>query len=131
MTRRTKQQKLIYYTNPRFYEKVLSQLQETEEKVCWLLAKDERLRNSDLYLITEYWRQVDDIRAVILPLHEVHHNMLAMPNTITRVRRHLQNDLGLWPPTDPEVIQKRAIKEQVIRDWIITRKSIVPSEMIV
>jgi hypothetical protein len=29
------------------------------------------------------------------------------PSTIGRVMRHLQNDEGLFPPTDPEVVKKK------------------------
>ena len=34
------------------------------------------------------------------------------------MRRHIQNDEGRLLPTDPEVIKKRAKKEEIIKDWL-------------
>jgi len=130
MVKRSKQQKLIYYTNPRFYEKVITELKETEEKVALLLKMDIRSRNDDTRLITEYWRKINGIRALILPLRSEQRVLMTAAETITRTRRKLAEfarkninecpDLDYLLPIDEEVIEKRNIKEAAIRDWAIT-----------
>jgi len=34
--------------------------------------------------------------------------------SIRRARQHIQNSLGLFPPTDPEVIKRRRRREKVL-----------------
>jgi hypothetical protein len=118
--RRTKKQKLLYYTNPRFYNKLFAELETTEERVCWLLAKDEHLRNCDNCLLFKFWREVDDWDGLTLR-QSIH--KLTPAEDITRCRRRIQNTYHLWPPTDQEVISKRRIKEEVIKEWITTSNS--------
>ena len=124
--RRTKQQKLLYYTRPHFYQKVLSQLQEVEEKICWLLAKSEHFRNCDMCLMFYYWSHIDHWNSYQNPttLHK-----LTSAETITRCRRYIQNTLHLWVPTDPEVVEKRSIKESAIKEWFIARNKIGLAEV--
>lgn len=121
MTKRTRQQKLLYYTSPRFYQKVLNQLEEVEEKVCFLLAKDEHFRNCDNCLLFHYWQNVDNIYTHLLFRFKDERHKCTSAETITRCRRYIQNTLGLWLPTDPEVIKRRKIKELAIREWVITK----------
>jgi hypothetical protein len=49
---------------------------------------------------------------------------LTKAENIRRVRQKIQNDLGLFPPTDPDVIAKRKIKEEVIKEWAVMEKDI-------
>jgi len=125
MVRRNKQQKLLYYTRPHFYNKLLAQLDEIEEKVCWLLAKHEHFRNCDKCLIFHYWKEVDEWNRLTLR-QDIH--ALTSPESIIRIRRHLQNDLDLWIPTDQEVIKARKIKEEGIKSWLSMHKRMAFNE---
>lgn len=118
--RRTLQQKLMMYTRSSFYQKVISDLQDVEERVCLFLQKNEHHRNCDKCLIWDYWKEVDYL--TYLPNeHEIHN--LTHPESIRRVRQRLQ-EMGLWPPTDDDVIKKRKIKEQAMRDWAVHKEMI-------
>lgn len=121
MVRRNKQQKLLYYVRPKFYDKLLNELEEVEEKVCWLLAKYKHFRNCDTCLLFYYWREVENWNCLIV--ENIIHRLTAA-ETITRVRRYIQNDLHLWLPTDSEVILKRDIKKNVMCDWATNHKNI-------
>ncbi|KKM65630.1 hypothetical protein LCGC14_1489370 [marine sediment metagenome] len=116
--RRTKQQKLLYYTRPSFYHRVLLQLEDVEEKVCWLLAKYEKTRNSDMFLLMKFWNEAEQWNGMFI---EPYIYRITSAETITRIRRYLQNTLHLWMPTDEEVIEARSIKELAIKDWAIAK----------
>lgn len=123
--RRTKQQKLMLYTRHHFYNKILSDMDQLEEKVCWLLAKHEHLRNCDNCLILKIWKDVDNWNG--LPYEQEVHR-LTSSDSITRVRRKLQ-EMGLWIPTDEDVIKARRIKESAIRDWAINDHKMTYSQI--
>ena len=115
--KRTKQQKLIYYEDPRFYEKTVSQLEEIEERVVWLMKWDDHNRNCDTCLIFSYWNRFSPVMTRILFSVESERHKLTAIESITRARRIIQNTLELWPPTDPDVIKKRRIREEAIKEW--------------
>ncbi len=118
MIKRTKQQKLLYYTRPSFYHNVLQQLEDVEEKVCWLLSKYEKTRNSDMFLLMKFWNKAEYWNGLFI---EPYIYRITSAETITRVRRYLQNTLHLWIPTDEDVREKRAIKELAMKDWAIAK----------
>ncbi len=84
-------------------------------QVKWLveqiLATDEQARNSDKYLI---WKIMS--RFTEIPF-EVFLNMPSM-ESIRRTRQIIQNKEGRYPPTDSEVMAKRKVREQEIREWV-------------
>jgi len=72
-----------------------------KERVIYVLEKYPEARNSDMYLI-QY------IPYNVIKRHD------GLFESIRRARQHIQNTLGLFPPTDPEVIKKRRRKEKVL-----------------
>lgn len=99
---------------PRTYYTVLNQL-----------AENERCRNDDRYLVCKVWLTLyptrfgkatingEDLLAVHLKnISEV----FEASDTITRIRRKIQNDLGLFPPTSLKVAKSRRIKEEEWRE---------------
>jgi hypothetical protein len=120
MIKRTIQQKILYYTNPRFYHKLISELGEVEERIVWMMRRDERYRNSDTLLVLDYQHYFNGFKAILLPSGTQN---LTNFETITRKRRELQQlarkhkELSFLLPTDPEVIEKRRFKEKVYRDY--------------
>lgn len=123
MTKRTHEQKLLYYTRPHFYKKILADLDMMEEKVCWLLGKYEKLRNNDKLLVFKYWTEVDQVLFTFASPHEII-NQVSNPYDIIRQRQIIQNQLNLWQPTDPDVVECRQIKEAAMLEWVINQKKI-------
>jgi hypothetical protein len=121
---RTLEQKKLYYTRPHFYLKLIEDLKLLEEKVCWLLFRNEDYRNNDKLLVFGYWNEVNKILFSSASGSDLI-NKLTNPYDIIRQRQIIQNNLGLWPPTDPEVIEKRKTKQDAWKDWAIMRKKIM------
>lgn len=123
MVNRTLKQKLMYYSNPRFFEKEWAKLEDTEEKVAYLLLHKKNCRNDDTYLITEFWRVFNGHKAVILPLIPEQRVTLTNAESITRCRRKLQQlarknpDLSYMLPDSEEVIEKRQMKEELHHNY--------------
>ena len=114
--KRSLKEKLFYYSQPGIYKKKIEELSECEEKVVWLFAKFPHLRDCDKCLLFEYWKCVDDFYPQFLRDKEIIHK-LTPAETITRIRRYIQNDLGLFLPTDSDVIKAREISELAVSDW--------------
>ena len=123
MVRRNKQQKLLYFTRPHFYKKIIAELESMQEKVCWLLAKHIETRNNDKLLVFKYWTDVDQVLFTFASPPEII-KQLSNPYDIIRERQIIQNQLHLWPPTNPEVIECRQIKEAAVIDWVVHQKTI-------
>ena len=115
--RRSKKDKLLYYSRPHFYEKCLSELEEVEERVVWLLAKHDKARNSDMFLLMKYWLNVNKWNGLFI---EPYIHLITNAETIIRKRRYIQNTLSLFLPTNPIVAEGRGIKEAAYRDHFST-----------
>lgn len=103
------------------YLRKIKSLEDTEERVAWLLKKHPILRNNDNYLLFYYWHFVDDY----LPsFHKETISYLTSAETIVRVRRNLQNTLGVFLPTEPTVREARNITEKAYHDWSIQAKEL-------
>lgn len=88
-----------------------------------LLSADERCRNDDLWLIMQYWIHKQHIQ-LFVPFERLHE--MTSAETITRVRREIQNRDMKFLPTDPEVLIKRKVKQSVLHDYYSgTRPDIV------
>ena len=110
----TKEEKMILYIGSNFITKRIYELKETQEKVAWLLATTEHLRNCDKCLIQYFWRVCDGYKGS-LSNKAIH--SLTPAETITRQRRFIQNTLNLYPPTDEDVAVKRNISKHVFNSW--------------
>lgn len=79
-----------------------------------ILQKDQRARNDDKWLIYRVWHHQLGQKDLYIPFDKL--PQLLTPETITRVRRKL-NEQGKHLPTDPQVIQKRRIRQQALRNY--------------
>lgn len=79
-----------------------------------LLQTDQRYRNDDLWLILQIWQQKQQIK-LFIPYDKLCE--MIKPETITRVRREIQNTQGEFLPTDPSVLVRRKVKEDIIRSY--------------
>jgi hypothetical protein len=88
--------------------------------VLELLREDERCRNDDKWLVWKYLREKAGIQ-IFIPFED----FKKMPafESIRRVRQHIQNDLKLFLPTDPEVRIARRIEEEEWKIWLQKAKN--------
>jgi hypothetical protein len=90
-----------------------------KEIVHECLTEDARCRNDDLFLILKVWQKKQQINCFV-PYDKL--SEMIKPETITRVRRKIQNDDGELLPTDPEVLRRRKIKQQQVHDWAVGKE---------
>jgi hypothetical protein len=92
----------------------------TKDKVEDILERKEQARNSDKYLIWYYWKYEEEIESLD-NFGEFKEGTSS--RSIVRARAEIQNDEGKYLPTDPEVISKRRIKENRIREYYSEKKT--------
>ena len=63
-----------------------------QELIMQILEEDERARDDDLWLT---WRVYNRISRVFIPFEDF--KKLPRPESISRIRRFIQNTLGLYP----------------------------------
>ena len=92
---------------------VSQEIRKTKNIVEEILSEDERARNNDLWLILQVWQKKQHIKCFI-PYNQL--NEMISPETITRVRRKIQNDERKLQPTDIKVEVKRRKRERQFRE---------------
>ena len=93
---------------------VLADLIDAKKKVRDLLNNDERCRNDDLYLMLRFWESKEHIKVLVSP-DQI--GGMTAAETISRVRREIQNKDKEFLPTNPDVIIERRIRQEVIHDY--------------
>lgn len=101
----------------------MAELEKSRQVCIDLMSRDETCRNSFKYLILKRWNEqspeviekmaendADELEAKDLA-------KLDNPRTLVRMAASLQNDEGLFPPTDPEIIDKRADNWEEFTEW--------------
>ena len=101
----------------------MADLEKAEDVCLDLFSRDETCRNSFKYLILKRWNEqspevlekivegdTDDLEAKDLA-------KLDNPRTLVRMAASIQNDDGLYPPTDPKVIDNRADNWEQFTEW--------------
>lgn len=98
---------------------LLKRLRTVKERVLYILDKYPETRNNDLYLWLIYVRLFEPELSKYIKFipYDVLKKAVAF-ETIRRVRQKIQNELGLYPPTDPKVIKRRRRKEEAMRKVI-------------
>lgn len=87
---------------------------ECERLVRECLEEDKRCRNDDKWLILHLWQKKQHIKCFI-PYEEL--GKMYTPETITRIRRKIQNENGEFLPTDPNILVRRKVDSEVIRSF--------------
>lgn len=106
---------------PGLYERLISDIQLIEEKVARLLHDEPKTRDSDPILVVMFWDKFDNFKHkyFIRKFHDI-----TSPETITRCRRAIQNDCGLFLPVNDNIRKDRKIKQEAFRDWATLEKNI-------
>lgn len=95
---------------------------QAKSAVCNVLEWDERARNDDLWLILMVWQKMQHIK-LFVPYEKL--GVMFKPETLSRVRRHVQNDLGLFLPSDPAVLVRRKVRADLIRSYYRGNRALV------
>jgi hypothetical protein len=108
--------------------------ENTEQTVIDLFSRDELCRNSFKYMILKRWNeQAPEVLEKIVEgdtedLQAKDLGKLDNPRTLVRVGASLQNDKGMYPPTDPKVIDDRADNYEQFKEWALENNK-VPEEL--
>ena len=96
-------------------EKTVKEYKTTKDLVLKILAQDEMARNSDKLLSYRVYERIaidNGFKGIFIPFSIF--GILPSFETISRVRRYYQNDLGLYPPTKKEVRNRRKLRQHTI-----------------
>lgn len=101
----------------------MAKIEKARDVALDLMSRDETCRNSFKYMILKRWEEqspeviekmaqgdADDLTRKDLA-------KLDNPRTLVRVAASIQNDEGLYPPTDPQVIDNRADNWEEFTEW--------------
>jgi hypothetical protein len=83
-----------------------------KKNVFELLKNDERTRNDDRWLIYRYIRDIQKIN-IFIPFEDF--KRMIPFESVSRCRRHIQNNDKVFLPTDQKVREHRQISEE---DWL-------------
>lgn len=93
---------------------IKQELNQVKELVEQCLEEDIRCRNSDMWLLLSYWQKKQYIK-IFIPYDKIME--MTPAESITRARRLIQNKLGRWLPTCPDISVKRRIREDQIKQY--------------
>lgn len=91
-----------------------------KDKIRDILERKEQARNSDKFLIWYFWKYEEGIDSLD---DFVEFKEGKSSRSIVRARAEIQNDDGEFLPTKEEVIRKRRIKEEKIREYYSQSKA--------
>jgi hypothetical protein len=99
-------------------EQVIETFENTKDLVEKVLREHEEARNNDFYLVYLCLKELLKPKGIYLPYipYKYLKEFSGITETITRARRAL-NEQGLYLPTDPEVVQKRRRKQNVLKNY--------------
>jgi hypothetical protein len=90
---------------------MIHQLKTKKDRVEYILKHFEYAREDDSYLISMYWQIFDNI------FHVADIVRATPPEVIRRVRQKF-NEQGMYLPKNPQVLKRRRINEEKIRQEI-------------
>lgn len=90
----------------------LEQFKSIRDAVKSLLDRFPDCRNDDDLLAWYFMRYTQGIE---LPWEDFQKIKSLKLETVRRCRQFIQNDEGLYPPTDPQVLEKRRAKQKSFR----------------
>lgn len=106
------------------------ELKDYKDKVFKIMEEYPKARNNDLTLMAHYLKtyrshlvKYDPEGVPYIELRDFKN--MALPETLIRARRIIQNTDNTLLPTDPKVIKARRIKEQNYRDCEV-REAVAP-----
>ena len=99
-------------------KQIIVKLNGTSELVFEVLRDYPKARNDDCYLLYKVYQKMDRQAMDQLPYglwQRIY--SLGATESITRARRKIQNTYGFYPPTDPQVQERRQIAQMAFHHW--------------
>jgi hypothetical protein len=96
------------------------EFESAKEIVEEVLREDERARNDFLWLTLMVWQRKQQIRVYV---NYADLKRMIAPTIIHRVCQVIQNTQGKYLPTDPHILLRRRIREDMIRNYFGRQKS--------
>jgi len=99
-----------------YEDRLLVELKTVKDRVMYILSKYPETRNNDLYLWLIYVRTFEPELSKYIKFipYDVLKKAVSF-ETIRRVRQKIQNEMGMYLPTDPQVLRKRMRKAEAMR----------------
>lgn len=98
-------------------EKLLLELKTTKQKVIYLLENYPLTRNNDFYLQLMFLRVFSNIPIPYIEWEDIK-EFSGKLESVRRVRQKIQNDDGMFLPTEEKVLARRRTREKVFRKII-------------
>lgn len=98
-------------------DETIKEFRSVSGRVLKLLKNEERCRNDDKYLTYKVFQEIanEHGKNIFIPFELF--SVFPAWETIKRTRAKIQNAEGLYPPTDPKVLEKRKTREKAVREW--------------
>lgn len=94
---------------------------EAKKIVNDCLTEDQRCRNDDMWLCFSVWKK----QGAKIEISFDDFQMIYNPETVIRTRAEIQNKECRLLPTDPRVLIKRQIKEDVLRSYYVNNQTLL------
>lgn len=96
---------------------IVEELRTVKDRVKYLLEKYPNTRNNDFYLQLLYLKYFEGVPLPYID-YSVVRRISGKLGTISRVRRKIQHEEGLFPPTSLDVAINRETRSEIIRENI-------------
>jgi hypothetical protein len=102
----------VYRTD---YQDLLDKLQETRDKVKWLLENLKFLRNfGNKYFVLSYWKYVDGVTVI----NEASWGKLTDPESIRRAKQLLVADNpDKYGPFEPNIVEQKQLRQLAFEEF--------------
>lgn len=89
------------------------EIQKAIIDVTTILKDSKKARENDLWLCIQFWR----LHGIRVYVNYQDLDSMTTPESITRARRIVQNEMHLYLPENPSVLVRRRVKEEVMRNY--------------
>ncbi|WP_240033785.1 hypothetical protein [Oceanobacillus profundus] len=105
---------ITHFVSNEFYSSMLEELENKKEKIAFILQHFPDTRENDNLLCSMYWKLVENVE------HVDDIARATKSEVIRRARQKIQNERGLYLPSDPDVIRRRRLTAIDMRENIHT-----------
>lgn len=96
-------------------------MQRVKSEVLQILDRYPETRNNDFMLLWYFLRYRRGLKLPFLTSQQIE-DLDGLPETIRRQRQKIQNEEGLYEPTDPKVWEERQAKAERMRKILASKK---------
>ncbi len=94
------------------------ELTRAQDQVMLLLSRYPDARNNDFYLQLLWLKTFGGIKALPFIEWPKIKELSGRLESVRRMRQKVQNEMGLYPPTDPEILKRRQERQERFRQLL-------------